>query len=78
MIFDTYHCPWETAANDMQECVSLLDYMDNYEVGFTSRTQETLFFRVLQLAVELLEASKPEQLAAARVDLTRLCCRRYH
>ncbi|WP_395396885.1 hypothetical protein WBP07_29920 [Novosphingobium sp. BL-8A] len=77
MSFSETKCPWETAANDLQECVTLLDYMDNYEVPFATASEEALFLRTLQLSVELLESARSDQLAEAGIDLSRICCKQF-
>lgn len=70
-------CPWESATNDMQECVTLLDYMDSYDISFAKPSERLLFLRMLQLAVELLETAQPEHLCDAGIDLARICCKSY-
>ena len=77
MPFSELRCPWETVAIDMQECVTLLDYMDNYDVPFAKASEEALFLRTLQLSVELLETASPSQLSAAGIDLSRICCKQF-
>ncbi|WP_395397017.1 hypothetical protein WBP07_30595 [Novosphingobium sp. BL-8A] len=74
MPFSELRYPWENTVADMQECVSLLDYMDNYEVPFSKARDKALFLRTLQLSVALLETARPEQLSAAGIDISRICC----
>ena len=67
------YCRWENTSKDMQDCINSMEDMDD-GFEFSSSHEEQGFHNALNAAVMMLEMATPEQLEAAGVDFSRICC----